>query len=105
MFPEASEWRADIVRVTAEGRVPISADWDGYDWNDLMPDGGIRNPGVWHHADAGIESELAFLAAALDWVAAHTPRDGPTQYLEEPDTHSRNAHPEPTFVLRTRERN
>ena len=35
-----------------------------------------------HHADAGLDNQLAFLDAALDWVAGNTPRDRETRYLE-----------------------
>ncbi len=39
-------------------------------------------PAVRHHADAGLDNQLAFLDAALDYVAGHTPRDAETRYLE-----------------------
>src|SRR5262245_46692141 len=75
MFPEASQWQADIVRVTADGqRIPISEPWDGYRWSQLVTSRGLARPDVRHHADAGLANQLAFLGAALDYVAAHTPR-------------------------------
>ena len=54
MFPESSTWRADIVRVEADGdRVPITEPWAGYRWGDLVVGRGLDRPGVRHHADAG----------------------------------------------------
>jgi hypothetical protein len=83
MFPESSTWRADVVRVTAGGaRLPIERPWAGYQWDDLVPGRGLRYPAVRHHADSGLDNQLAFLQAALDWVAANTPRDRETRYLE-----------------------
>lgn len=83
MFPESSTWRADVVRVTADGRrVPIEPSWSGYSWDALVRDRGLQDPALRHHADAGLANQLAFLQAALDWVAANTPRDRETRYLE-----------------------
>lgn len=75
MFPEASEWRADIVRVTDRGeRIPIEREWSGYRWSDLVPVRLLDQRSVRRHADAGVDNQLAFLRSALDWVADHTPR-------------------------------
>ena len=83
MFPESSTWRASVVRVTDGGRrVPIEAPWSGYRWEELVPARGLSYPAVRHHADAGLDNQLAFLRAALDWVADNTPRDRETRYLE-----------------------
>jgi hypothetical protein len=83
MFPESSTWQADVVRVTADGRrVPIEQPWAGYRWDELVQDRGLRYPWVRHHADAGLDNQLAFFEAALDWVAENTPRDSETRYLE-----------------------
>jgi hypothetical protein len=83
MFPESSTWRADVVRVTADGRrVPIEQPWAGYRWEELVPGRGLGYPAVRHHADAGLDNQLAFLESALDWVALNTPRDRETRYLE-----------------------
>ena len=57
-----------------------------------------------HHADAGLDNQLAFLDAALDWVAANTPRDRETRYLEAEVTSWHNADPPRTEVLRSRVR-
>jgi hypothetical protein len=105
MFPESSTWRADVVRVTADGRrIPIERPWSGYRWDDLVADRGLSYPSVRHHADAGLDNQLAFLDAALDWVADNTPRDGDTRYLEARVTSWHNADPPEVEVLRSRER-
>ena len=103
MFPESSTWRADIVRVTHDGRrVGIDDDWPGgYAWSDLVDSRGLSTPSVRRHADAGVANQLAFLDAALDWVVAHTPRDTETRYLEARVTYWRNAGPPRTIVLRS----
>jgi hypothetical protein len=100
MFPESSTWQADVVRVTAEGRrVPIEQPWAGYRWEELVPNVGLRYPGVRHHANAGLDNQLAFLDSALDWVATNTPRDHETRYLEATVTawHNDDAPEEEVF--------
>ena len=83
MFPESSTWRADVVRVTGDGRrVSVELPWSGYRWDELAPKRGLSYPSVRHHADAGLDNQLAFLREALDWVAHNTPRDHETRYLE-----------------------
>jgi hypothetical protein len=83
MFPEASTWRAEVVRVTEDGRrVRVERPWSGYRWDELVPNRGLAYPSVRHHADSGLDNQLAFLEQALDWVAANTPRDRETRYLE-----------------------
>jgi hypothetical protein len=105
MFPESSTWRADVVRVTADGRrLPVEAGWAGYRWDQLVEDRGLRYPALRHHADAGLDNQLAFLDAALDWVAANTPRDRETRYLEAEVTAWHNDDPGRTEVLRSRVR-
>jgi hypothetical protein len=102
MFPESSTWRADIVRVAADGRrIPIERPWSGYRWDDLMPQIGLRDPWLRHHADAGLANQLAFLRSALDWVADNTPRDRETRYLEATVTSWHNADPPRTEVFRS----
>jgi hypothetical protein len=105
MFPESSTWRADVVRVTADGRrVPIERPWSGYRWDELVQNRGLRYPSLRHHADAGLANQLAFLEAALDWVAANTPRDGETRYLEARVTSWHNDDRPRVGVLRSRVR-
>jgi hypothetical protein len=105
MFSEASEWRADIVRVTTKGeRIPIETPWAGYSWNALAGTRGLSNPGVRHHADAGVDNQLAFLENALDYIAVNTPRDGETAYLEAIVTYWRNGRDPETVVFRSEPR-
>jgi hypothetical protein len=102
MFPESSTWRADVVRVTADGRrIPIDDPWSGYRWEELVQDRGLRYPSARHHADAGLDNQLAFLDAALDWVADNTPRDDETRYLEATVTAWHNADQPHVEVLRS----
>lgn len=102
MFPESSTWRATVVRVTADGRrVPIERPWSGYRWDELVRDRGMSYPSNRNHADAGLDNQLAFLEAALDWVARNTPRDRETRYLEATVTSWHNADPPRVGVLRS----
>ena len=66
-----------------------------------MRDRGLRYPSMRHHADAGLANQLAFLDAALDWVASNTPRDGETLYLEATVTSWHNADPARVGILRS----
>jgi hypothetical protein len=105
MFPESSTWRADVVRVTADGRrVPIERPWAGYRWDELVQTRGLSYPAERHHADSGLDNQLAFLEAALDWVADNTPRDRATRYLEARVTSWHNDDPPRREVLRSRVR-
>jgi hypothetical protein len=105
MFPESSTWRADVVRVTADGRrVPIELPWSGYRWDELVPNVGLSYPSIRHHARAGLDNQLAFLESALDWVASNTPRDRETRYLEATVTSWHNADRPQVGVLRSRGR-
>ena len=104
MFPESSTWSADIVRVTADGRrIPVAQPWDGYRWDSLVPS--IQDPSLRHHADAGLRNQLAYLRAALNYVAGHTPRDHETRYLEARVVSSHNnVDPQRVQVFRSRPR-
>jgi hypothetical protein len=105
MFPESSTWRADVFRVTSQGRrIPVEVGWAGYDWDRLVQDRGLSYPSLRHHADAGLQNQLAFLQAALDWVAANTPRDHSTRYLEAKVTAWDNADPPRVEIMRSRVR-
>ena len=102
MFPESSTWRADIVRVTGDGRrVPVEAPWSGYRWSELVPSQGLSYPSARRHATAGLDNQLAFLESALDWVADNTPRDRETLYLEARVTSWHNADPPEVSVIRS----
>lgn len=105
MFPESSTWRAEVVRVTSDGRrIPIERSWAGYRWNELVQDRGMSHPSVRHHADAGLDNQLAFFDAALDWVADNTPRDRETRYLEAKVTSWHNDDPPRVATIRSAER-
>ena len=105
MFPESSTLRADVVRVTAHGRrVPVEIPWAGYSWDELVTERGLSYPSLRHHADAGLDNQLAFLRSALDWVAANTPRDHATRYLEARVTAWHNDDPPRVEVFRSRVR-
>jgi hypothetical protein len=102
MFPESSTWRASVVRVTLDGRrVPIERPWAGYRWDDLVQSRGLSFPAVRRHADSGLANQLAFLGAALDWVARNTPRDHETRYLEARVTAWHDDDPPEVEVLRS----
>ena len=105
MFPESSTWRADVERVTADGRrIPVEIPWSGYRWDGLVTERGLSYPSLRHHADAGLDNQLAFLRAALDWVAGNTPRDHTTRYLEARVTAWHNDDPPRVELFRSRMR-
>jgi len=105
MFPEASEWRADVVRVTRSGeRVPVDEPWAGYTWSSLVSGRGLGSPGHRQHANNGLASPLAFLDDAMAWAAANTPADRETRYYEATVTGWKNMGEPSTTVLRSPER-
>ena len=105
MFPESTAWQAEIVRVTDSGeRVPVTEPWAGYEWSELVRGRGLTVPWRRHHADAGADNQLEFLAEALDWVAANTPADDETRYLEASVTVWHNLGEPRTVAIRSQER-
>jgi hypothetical protein len=95
MFPEASDWRADIVRLSPDGtRVPI----DDAAWSTLVSGRGLSNPSVRHHADAGVDNQLAFLRSALRWYADHDDEAG---VIEADVTYWRNVRGPTHLVYRS----
>jgi len=105
MFAEATDWRADVYRVTRDGeRVPVDQSWSGYTWAGLVRARGLAYPQARHHADASLDNQLAFLDASLDYVADHTPRDTETAYLEADVTYWKNQRAPQHTVLRSHER-
>ena len=102
-FNESSTWRADIVRVTADGRrVPIEEPWPGgYDWDELVGWGVLQHPDRLKHAYSGLAASLDFLQESLEWVADHTPADAETLYLEAEVTGFRNTRGPRPAVLRS----
>lgn len=104
-FNESSTWRADIVRVTWEGkRVPVEEDWAGYEWDSLVGMSALQGPDQLRHAYMGVGATVDFLDEALDWVAANTPADQETRYLEATVTYYRNTRGPEQVVLRSEER-
>ena len=106
MFSEASTWKAEIVRVTSDGRrVPVGEHWPGgYSWSTLVRGRGLGAPARSHHADASLAATINFLGHALDWVAKHTPADTETDHLEAVVTYSRNLGPTQVTILRSQVR-
>ena len=103
MFPESSRWQADIVRVTRDGdRHGLDAPWPGgYTWAGLVSESGLAAPATESNAAYGIEETLEALQHALDWVAANTPNDQETAYLEAMVRYRYNADPPRSVVLRS----
>ncbi len=103
MFPEASTWQAEIVRVTATGdRIDIRETWPGgYRWPDMVDARGLGAPHSEQPASYGVAVVLDTLQHALDWVAVQTPRDDETAYLEAVVLHRRNDGPLQRTVLRS----
>ncbi len=110
MFPESSQWSAEIYRVSARGAEPdgarasIEDGWFGYDWNELVDGRGLDVPWRRHHADSGLDRQLEFVQEALDWVARNTPDDDETRYLEAVVTTWPNLGDAETVVLRSVDR-
>lgn len=101
MFPESSQWRAEIYRALGDGsRIDIRQPWPGgYRWEDLVDARGLGAPYGLHHADAGLDATVYLLAAALDWVAANTPDDHETVRLIAEVTLVHNGRAPTTLVL------
>ena len=106
MFPESSDWQAEIVRVTSDGeQIDVRHSWPGgYRWSDLVRGRGLTDPFVRHHADTGLDSQLHFFEEALDWAAANTPLDAETHHLEATVMVWPNGGEPRTLVFRTHDR-
>jgi len=106
MFPESSEWQATIVRVDGDGdRHDVRDPWPGgYRWHELVRGRGLDSPFTRSHADTGLASTVGFFEAALEWVAANTPADTETHYLEAIVTTWRNGGEPTTTIVRTADR-
>jgi hypothetical protein len=104
-FNESSTWRADIVRVTWDGRrIPIDDSWSGYDWDTLVDMSALQHPDALRHAYMGVGATLDFLDHALDWIADHTPADSETRYLLAEVTYFENTRGPHHVVLRSHDR-
>lgn len=102
MFPESSQWQAEVVRVTDDGeRISVEEPWAGYEWRELVTGRGLTSPWRRQHADAGVDNQLEFLAEALDWVAVNTPNDRETRQLEATVTVWHNLSEPTTVVIRS----
>lgn len=105
MFSEASAWQARIVRVTVDGqRVAVTEPWSGYEWAGLVDDPGLADFDHRHHADGGVDNQLALLDEALEWVAANTPVDTETRFYEATVTTWFNGDPPLITVHRSSDR-
>ena len=105
-FNESSTWRADIVRVTSDGRrIPIDEPWPGdYDWDELVRWRVLQRPELLRHAYSGLGASLDFFDEALDWVAENTPDDDETLFLEARTEAYRNTRGPEVRVLRSPDR-
>jgi hypothetical protein len=104
-FPESSTWSAEIVAVQRDGtEIDVRGGWAGYEWNDLVHWDVLEDPWQERSAYVGVAATLDFLQGALDWIAAHTPDDTGTAYLEARVTYDRNTHGARYTVLRSEAR-
>ena len=104
-FNESSTWRADIVRVTWGGRrVAVDEPWAGYQWDTLVRMSALQHPERLRSAYMGVGATVDFLDDALDWVAAHTPADRETRYLEATVTYYKNTRGPREVVVRSDDR-
>jgi hypothetical protein len=106
MFPESSQWQADIFRVLPDGtRIDVREPWPGgYRWERLVDARGLGSPSTLHHADAGLDATMRLLDAALDWVAANTPDDHETAALVAEVTLIHNGRTATRLVLESESR-
>jgi len=103
-FNESSTWKAEITRVTVDGRrIDARRPFHGYDWDALVRDR-VDRPWGLRHADSGVDSTLAFVQEGLDWYADNTPRDDETLYLEAYVTYYRNTRGPVHRLFRSHER-
>lgn len=105
-FNESSTWRADIVRVTIDGRrIPIEERWPGgYEWDELVRWGVLEHPSRMRHAYMGVGASVDFLDQALTWVADNTPDDTETLFLEATTEAYRNTRGPEVRILRSPDR-
>jgi hypothetical protein len=90
-FGEYSVWRADVVRVTRDGRrIPAGRKFHGTRWSAHVRCCGLHSVSRLKPAKRGIGSTLAYFQLALDYVADHTPEDPDTLFYEAKVTYLRN---------------
>jgi hypothetical protein len=101
-FNESDSWRAEIVRVHADGsRIPVDDGTWAYDWDELASTPKLRNLGRLRHASAGAPASVDFLDRALDWAVDNIPDDPDTVALEARVTVFHNTRGPETIVLRS----
>ena len=82
-FFESDTWRAEIVRVTADGdRLAIDDGTWPYEWNELVDAVKLTSPWRTRHAGGGARATVDLLDRALDWLAENTPDDRATVRYE-----------------------
>ncbi len=106
MFPEASVWQAEIYRVDAAGeRIDVRESWPGgYTWPALVQGKGLGSPFNEGGAVYGVDATLHLLQGSLDWVAANTPDDDETVWLEAVVTYRHNGREPVVVVFHSEER-
>jgi hypothetical protein len=101
-FNESDSWRAEVVRVHADGsRIPVDDGTWAYDWDELAGTPKLRNLGRLRHASAGAPASVDFLDRALDWAVGNIPDDPDTVALEATVTVFHNSRGPETIVLRS----
>lgn len=104
MFAESDEFSATIERVLVDGAVvAVDEDWQ-YRWRDLVVGRGLSNPSPIHHSSRGNRTQFSYLQEALDWVAANTPADTTTRYLQARVTFWENGRGPYSLTLTSRHR-
>ncbi|MCB0996614.1 MAG: hypothetical protein KDB21_16080 [Acidimicrobiales bacterium] len=104
-FGRADVYSAEIVRVTADGeRLPVDDGTWEYRWSALVAEPHLTHPFRPRWASDGADATLDLLDDALDWVAANTPDDTRTHYLEAVVTVIPNGRDPETVVLRSAQR-
>lgn len=100
-FNESDTWRAELIRVTVDGRqIPVvDGVWLDYSWDELVGTPRLRDPGRLRHASSGAAATIDFLDEALDWVADHSPADTETLTWRAEVTWYRNSRGPFTTVL------
>jgi hypothetical protein len=103
-FSESTQWQVRIWAVDRAGhKTDVAQGFEGYRWSDLVR---VRVGQPFHlqPASSGIAASLYFLQHALDYVAAHTPRDRRTRYLEADVSFRKNRGSLQSVVLHSKPR-
>jgi hypothetical protein len=101
-FNESDVWKAEIVRVHADGtRHPVDDGTWQYDWDELVGVSKLQRLGDYRHAAAGAPASVDFLDRALRWGVANIPDDPDTVALEATVTVIHNGREPQEIVLST----